>query len=212
MLVHKISLLYEFSLTSEHLNNKVKIVSKVRNIIIVGTAILPLSSDRKPTWKCWSQLHIRTVELYGHNQINLSKSRKIYILLKTTENIHQITSHVRTQAGLFKKSLYWICYNIVFFKCHGFGPETCRMLEPWSEIELLYPALEGEVLITGAPGKFPKQVLTDLTLKSHEVSFPTVIIWNKMPITAWKVENSQIRGDEQPLQNKLWSKKKSKWK
>ena len=55
MLVHKTSLIYKFSLTSEHLNNKANIIiSKARNIIIVGTAILTLSSDRKPTWKCWS--------------------------------------------------------------------------------------------------------------------------------------------------------------
>lgn len=48
MLVHKISLLYKLSLTSEHLNNKANIIiSKAGNIIIVGTAILPLSSDKK---------------------------------------------------------------------------------------------------------------------------------------------------------------------
>jgi len=48
------------------------------------------------------------------------------------------------------ESLYWICYNIA---CFVFGHEACGVLAPWPEIEPTLPALEGEVLTTGPPGK-----------------------------------------------------------
>ena len=34
-----------------------------------------------------------------------------------------------------------------------FGPEACGILAPWPGIEPAPPALEGEVLTTGPPGK-----------------------------------------------------------
>ena len=34
-----------------------------------------------------------------------------------------------------------------------FGQEICGILAPWPEIEPAHPALEGEVLTTGLPGK-----------------------------------------------------------
>ena len=53
----------------------------------------------------------------------------------------------------FLKSLlnmlqYCFCFMFWFF-----GPEACGILAPQPGIELVPPALEGEVLTTGPPGK-----------------------------------------------------------
>ena len=51
-------------------------------------------------------------------------------------------------------SLYWICYNTASVLCFGFfGQEACGILAPQSGIKPMSPALEGEVLLTGPPGK-----------------------------------------------------------
>ena len=51
-------------------------------------------------------------------------------------------------------SLYWICYNIPSVLCFGFfGHKACGILAPRPGIEPTCPALEGEVLTTGPPGK-----------------------------------------------------------
>ena len=48
-------------------------------------------------------------------------------------------------------SLYWICYNIASV---GFFDHTpCGILVPWPGIEPIPPALEGEALTIGPPGK-----------------------------------------------------------
>ena len=61
------------------------------------------------------------------------------------------------------KSLYWICYNIAFVLCFGvfffFGHNACGILAPQPGIEPAPPALEGEVLTTGPPGKSLSHVL-----------------------------------------------------
>ena len=43
---------------------------------------------------------------------------------------------------------YCFCFVLWFF-----GPKACGVLAPWPGIELAPPALEGEVLTTGMPGK-----------------------------------------------------------
>ena len=43
---------------------------------------------------------------------------------------------------------YCFCFTFWFF-----GREACGILAPWPEIEPATPALEGEVLTTGPPGK-----------------------------------------------------------
>ena len=51
-------------------------------------------------------------------------------------------------------SLYWICYNIASVLCFGFfGCKACEILAPWLGIKPAPPALKGEVLTTGPPGK-----------------------------------------------------------
>ena len=52
-------------------------------------------------------------------------------------------------------SLYWICYNIVSVLCFGFLAlrHVGGILAPWPGIEPAPPALKGEVLTTGLPGK-----------------------------------------------------------
>ena len=55
-------------------------------------------------------------------------------------------------------SLYWMYYNtvsILVFFCFFFnlGHKVCEILAPWLGIEPRPPALEGEVLTTGTPGK-----------------------------------------------------------
>ena len=52
-------------------------------------------------------------------------------------------------------TIYWICYSFVApILCFGFfGLEACGILVPWPGIEPPPPALEGEVLTTGLPGK-----------------------------------------------------------
>ena len=59
---------------------------------------------------------------------------------------------------------------LLFFLCFGFfGPEACGILAPRPGIEPTVPALEGEVLTTGPPGKSPGSDLTGLHFRvSHE--------------------------------------------
>ena len=53
-------------------------------------------------------------------------------------------------------SLYWICYNIASVLYFGFfGHEACGILASQPGIKPAPPALEGEVLTTGLPGKSP---------------------------------------------------------
>ena len=53
-----------------------------------------------------------------------------------------------------KKNLYWICYNNASVLCFVFfGHEVCGVLVPWPGIEPIPPALEGDILPTGPPGK-----------------------------------------------------------
>ena len=48
----------------------------------------------------------------------------------------------------------FICYNGVSVLCFGFlAMEICGILDSWPGIEPTLPALEGELLTTGPPGK-----------------------------------------------------------
>ena len=55
------------------------------------------------------------------------------------------------------KSLYWICYNnasISFLKSFWFfGCKACGILAAQPRVEPTSPAVEGEILTTGPPGK-----------------------------------------------------------
>ena len=52
------------------------------------------------------------------------------------------------------KSLYWLCYNVASVSCFWFADqEVCRILAPWQGIRPSPPAVKGEVLTTGPPGK-----------------------------------------------------------
>ena len=55
------------------------------------------------------------------------------------------------------KNIYWICYSIAFLffflMLWSFGHEACRTQAPWPGIETAPPAVEGEVLTPGPPGK-----------------------------------------------------------
>ena len=42
-----------------------------------------------------------------------------------------------------------------------FGREACGILAPWPGIEPAAPALEGEILTTGPPGKSPPPFFLD---------------------------------------------------
>ena len=54
----------------------------------------------------------------------------------------------------FFLSLYWICYSIASVLCFlVLGHLVCGILAPWPGIEPAPPAVEGEVLTTGLPGK-----------------------------------------------------------
>ena len=56
---------------------------------------------------------------------------------------------------LFKKSLLNFFQFCFFFTFWFFGQEACRILAPWPGTELVPPALKGEVLTTGLPGRSP---------------------------------------------------------
>ena len=49
----------------------------------------------------------------------------------------------------------FLCFDFFFF----FGHEACRILAPRPGIEPTPPALEGEVLTTGPPGKSLKNTI-----------------------------------------------------
>ena len=52
------------------------------------------------------------------------------------------------------KSLYRICHNIPFvFYVLAFWPKACGILAPQPGIEPVPPALEGDFLAPGPPGK-----------------------------------------------------------
>ena len=57
---------------------------------------------------------------------------------------------------IFFKSLYWICYNIVFVLCFGFLAAARHVGSLQAGIKTMSLALEGEVLTTGQPGKSPR--------------------------------------------------------
>ena len=84
--------------------------------------------------------------------------------------------------GPFLKSL--ICHNIASVVCvfWFFGHEACGILAPGPGIEPTSPALEGEVLTTGLPGKSP-QCLFFLTFcglhltPELSVRFPRTLLW-----------------------------------
>ena len=52
-------------------------------------------------------------------------------------------------------SLYWICYSTTSVLCFVFffDGKACGILVPWPGNKSTPPALEGEVLTTGLPGK-----------------------------------------------------------
>ena len=55
--------------------------------------------------------------------------------------------------GPFKKSFLNLLQYCCLFMLWFFGQEACEVLAPWAGIELESPALKGEVLTTGLPGK-----------------------------------------------------------
>ena len=86
----------------------------------------------------------------------------------------------RTYPPTFFSSLYWICYNIASVLCFGFfffvffvffGHEACGILAPRPGIKPVPPALEGEVLTTGLPGKSLEPTL--LTDRPRDVKWQT---------------------------------------
>ena len=61
--------------------------------------------------------------------------------------------------GPFLKSLLILLQSCFCFMFCFFGHEACGILAPWPVIEPAPPALEGEVLTTGPPGKTPSEWL-----------------------------------------------------
>ena len=111
--------------TSEHLNDKANITRpKVRNTVTVGTTI--------PHFHQTENQHGITGPSYTLEQLDLIDitwpiypSAVKYTFFSRAQNSHQIRAHVRTQTGLFLKSLYWLCYNIAaafFFNVLFFWP------------------------------------------------------------------------------------------
>ena len=149
--------------TSEHLNDKANITRpKVRNTVTVGTAIPPLSSDRK--WK-----HKNIGPSYTLQQLNLIDmtwsiypSAAKYTFFSRAQNIHQIRARVQTQTGFFFKafieSLILLPFFFYVFFFFFFCWEACGIITPRPGVKPACPALEGEVLTSGPPGKSPKQV------------------------------------------------------
>ena len=75
-------------------------------------------------------------------------------------------------------SLYCICYNIASVLCFGFvAPEACGVLALWPGIEPAPPALEGEVLTTGPPGKSRRWLL----FKNNNKDVDGLICKNTVP-------------------------------
>ena len=57
---------------------------------------------------------------------------------------------------MFLKALLKLLQYCFCYLCFGFfGPEACGILAPQPRIKPTPPALEGEVLTTGPPGKSP---------------------------------------------------------
>ena len=63
-----------------------------------------------------------------------------------------------------------------------FGWETCGILVSWPGIELTPSALEGEVLTTGLPGKYPETIF--LTNSLQHIVFEATILF--LRIYSWK--------------------------
>ena len=59
----------------------------------------------------------------------------------------------RCLASFFYKSFLNLLQYCFCFMFWFFGPEACGILAPQPGIEPTHPALEGEVLTTGPPGK-----------------------------------------------------------
>ena len=75
----------------------------------------------------------------------------IAINILTSNNLVQVNFFF--SCGIFFKSLLNLLQYCFCFMCWFFGHEACGILAPWPGNELAPPALEGEVLTTGWPGK-----------------------------------------------------------
>ena len=80
---------------------------------------------------------------------------------------------------IFYKSLlnrlqYCFCFVVCFF-----GHEACGVLAPWLGIEPTPPALEGDILATGPPGK---------SLNSMEKSYCQAPIFFNFPVSTVPVD------------------------
>ena len=67
--------------------------------------------------------------------------------------------------GPFLKSLLKLLQYCFCFMFSFFSHKACRILSPWPGIEPAPPALEGEVLTTGLPGKSLQFILDSLFKK-----------------------------------------------
>ena len=54
---------------------------------------------------------------------------------------------------IFKVFIEIITILLLFYVLGFFWSQTCEILAPWLGIEPTFPALEGEALATGLPGK-----------------------------------------------------------
>ena len=98
---------------------------------------------------------------------------------------------------IWKSSLnllqYWFCFMFWFF-----GSEARGTLVPWPGIERTSPALEGEVLTAGVPGKFP---LLYQRLESFRTSLLAQLVKNPPAMQETPV---QFLGQEDPLEILTW--------
>ena len=90
------------------------------------------------------------------------------------------------------KSLYWICFNITCVLWGFFGPKSCGILDSWPGIEPAPPALEGEVLVTGPPGK-SRPCIFVVQLLSHVWLFVTPWIATHQASLSFTVSQSLLK-------------------
>ena len=90
------------------------------------------------------------------------------------------------------KSLYWICFNITCVLWGFFGPKSCGILDSWPGIEPAPPALEGEVLVTGPPGK-SRPCIFVVQLLSHVWLFVTPWIATHQASLSFTVSRSLLK-------------------
>jgi len=67
---------------------------------------------------------------------------------------------------IFKVFIEFVTILFLFYVGH----EACGIIAPQPGIEPAPPALEGKVLTTGPPGKFPPPPKINLSLKNHFIS------------------------------------------